>query len=506
MASPLCQVKFGAGAYASTTNGINATAGSVVVINLISSIGAPTWAIACVYADDLSTVASVNASLTIDPVGRTATFTAPVAGRGYIFQSVINAGNNLATNQPDPTTATTFGIWVPTASGARVLIPNETFESSATSGWVADVNFPIRNPSTGGGTTPTGTGFATVTAGAFDAAASANVSYAGGGLVVNASGFVSFGATPAAAGTIRLSYAAIDTIIGAKDSGGVDRGIISRTSADSYLIGPAGTGSALNMAFQGNVVAFNANSSFALATPGVMSLAGSTTSFCSFGAGAGATGGLRFKYGVASSVWMSTDDNVGGSRPYVAIDASFNFVLGNPIINTIVQGTNINVLGGIYTLLGFSGGQLNIGTNVAYSTQVSAVGIYAAASVGLGIGGTTYFYCNVNSANAEFARPIGGGSFGSNLPYREAKALISPTASNAVTLTAAQYCCPFLVFKAGGGVTASCFVTTPNVDGEKHTVKNACGFNIVIGAVTVLTGTTAQIIYDADSATWSRCT
>ena len=128
MASPLCQVKFGAGAYASTTNGINVTAGSVVVINLISSIGAPTWAIACVYADDLSTVASVNASLTIDPVGRTATFTAPVAGRGYIFQSVINAGNNLATNQPDPTTATTFGIWVPTASGARVLIPNETFE------------------------------------------------------------------------------------------------------------------------------------------------------------------------------------------------------------------------------------------------------------------------------------------------------------------------------------------------------------------------------------------
>lgn len=171
MASPLCQVKVGAGAYASTTNGINATPGSVVVINLISSIGAPTWAIACVYADDLSTVASVNASLTIDPVGRTATFTAPVAGRGYIFQSVINAGNNLATNQPDPTTATTFGIWVPTASGARVLIPNETFESSVTSGWVADVNFPIRNPSTGGGTVPTGTGIPHIVGGAQNAAA-----------------------------------------------------------------------------------------------------------------------------------------------------------------------------------------------------------------------------------------------------------------------------------------------------------------------------------------------
>ena len=171
MASPLCQVKFGAGAYASTTNGINATAGSVVVINLISSIGAPTWAIACVYADDLSTVATVNASLTIDPAGRTATFTAPVAGRGYIFQSVINAGNNLATNQPDPTTATTFGIWVPTASGARVLIPNETFESSSTSGWVADVNFPIRNPSTGGGTVATGTGIPHIVGGLQNAAA-----------------------------------------------------------------------------------------------------------------------------------------------------------------------------------------------------------------------------------------------------------------------------------------------------------------------------------------------
>ena len=205
MASPLCQVKFGAGAYASTTNGINATAGSVVVINLISSIGAPTWAIACVYADDLSTVASVNASLTIDPVGRTATFTAPVAGRGYIFQSVINAGNNLATNQPDPTTATTFGIWVPTASGARVLIPNETFESSATSGWVADVNFPIRNPSTGGGTVPTGTGIPHIVGGAQNAAASlivdADVSAVGAGKLTGTVAVANGGTGLAAAGT-----------------------------------------------------------------------------------------------------------------------------------------------------------------------------------------------------------------------------------------------------------------------------------------------------------------
>ena len=269
MASPLCQVKFGAGAYASTTNGINATAGSVVVINLISSIGAPTWAIACVYADDLSTVASVNASLTIDPVGRTATFTAPVAGRGYIFQSTINAGNNLATNQPDPTTATTFGIWVPTASGARVLIPNETFESSSTSGWVADVNFPIRNPSSGGAV-PTGTGIPHIVGGAQSAAASlivnadvdpaaaiaaTKLAAAGttGQLQWNSSGafagatfLTTDGATWLGLGTgtlvgsgrIRLPYAATDVILGAKASDATDQSIISRTAIDTVEFMP----------------------------------------------------------------------------------------------------------------------------------------------------------------------------------------------------------------------------------------------------------------------------
>lgn len=60
----------------------------------------------------------------------------------------------------------------------------------------------------GGGSVPTGTGFRHVTAGVEDAAATANMSYSGGGLVFNDAGFATFGATsPASAGTVRFRAA-----------------------------------------------------------------------------------------------------------------------------------------------------------------------------------------------------------------------------------------------------------------------------------------------------------
>ena len=149
MANPTVQVKSGAGAYAATTNGINAAAASSVVINLVSGADVSSWQCSCIYTDDTTTVAGINASLAIDNVAKTATFTAPAAGKALIFRSVVNGGLG-----PDGRTlashSTTFGIFVLTAGGSRVIASNQTTESNSTHGWTADVNSVIRTPPGGG--------------------------------------------------------------------------------------------------------------------------------------------------------------------------------------------------------------------------------------------------------------------------------------------------------------------------------------------------------------------
>lgn len=147
MASPAVQVKNGAAAYAPTANGNNATPGNTQTIQLISQAGVSSWSISCINTDDLSSAATVTASLTIDNLNKTATFTAPVAGRAYMFQSQINAGINLATGAVDATTSYTFVVYTLTGGGVRVLSANETTEGNATAGWIATVNALIRSPS-----------------------------------------------------------------------------------------------------------------------------------------------------------------------------------------------------------------------------------------------------------------------------------------------------------------------------------------------------------------------
>ena len=523
MASPLCQVKFGAGAYASTTNGINATAGAVVVINLISSIGAPTWAIACVYADDLSTVASVNASLTIDPVGRTATFTAPVAGRGYIFQSTINAGNNLATNQPDPTTATTFGIWVPTASGARVLIPNETFESSATSGWVADVNFPIRNPSSGG-TVPTGTGIPHIVGGVQSAAASlivdADVSAVGvsklvgtlpvasGGTgltanpgaagellcsgyttasgVVGGAGFLAFGATPPAVGALRFTYAVTDTMIGAKDSTAIDRKVISRVAADSFLLGDTAlttqnwTWNASTMtqtAGTGGWIMTSGNGINITAASGLLQLAGSTVT---------AKSGPTFAY------------TYNGTDLYLGSDASLNNRANTLTLAAAggiawTSGTTTSIFAAGTQALYANGTTLYLGTNAAFSVQHSNINAYAAGAVALGLANATYLF--IYAGNFEVWKPLSGSASGTT-PLKFAVSNITPSLG-ANTLTAAQYACPAI---SCNGTPGGAFgVVAPLVVGAAYDVYNntpsAMAFGGPTGAtVSIPAGTKARCV------------
>lgn len=146
MPSPNCQVKDGAGAYGPTTNGVNVTPANTITINLISSAGVSVWSISCITTDDTSSASAVTAALVIDSVAKTATFTAPAAGKAYRFQSQINGGIG-----PDGTAlssyTTTFCIYTPVAgSGLRVHALDETFEAHATFGWLADLNSLIRNP------------------------------------------------------------------------------------------------------------------------------------------------------------------------------------------------------------------------------------------------------------------------------------------------------------------------------------------------------------------------
>src|SRR5687767_11240352 len=90
--SPLCEVKDGAGAYASAVGGVDVTPSNTITIRLISQVDVDAWSITCATTDDTSDADTVTASLTIDSTLKTATFTAPAAGKAYRFRSKVNGG------------------------------------------------------------------------------------------------------------------------------------------------------------------------------------------------------------------------------------------------------------------------------------------------------------------------------------------------------------------------------------------------------------------------------
>lgn len=149
MPSAACTVKDGAGSPQTTPPYALVTPGATVTIALADTSGASTWSIVCLYTDETSDAASVTASLTVNSGTKTATFTAPAAGKAYIFQSQINGGRDsnglvLAWTQ-------TFKIATATADGLIVGAANETYEHDAIFGFTGLVNEVIRNGGGGGG-------------------------------------------------------------------------------------------------------------------------------------------------------------------------------------------------------------------------------------------------------------------------------------------------------------------------------------------------------------------
>ena len=275
MPSPSCEIKDGSGAYQSSVDGVNVTPANTITIHLISSAGVSTWSIQCITTDELSDADTVNSGLTIDSVAKTATFTAPATGAAYRFQSIINGGID-ANGVAQSSYSTTFCIYTLTIGGRRVHAVDETFESSAEFGWIADFNDFVRNPASF--TAPTGTGFATTTAGVMDVASlpfplsiakggtaltavpgsasevlinsggtafsAATGVTAGSGFLTVASGFLSvtsgylaIGSTVASAGTIRLPSSAA-TIVSAKNAGGsANLSLLELNGSDDLWIG-----------------------------------------------------------------------------------------------------------------------------------------------------------------------------------------------------------------------------------------------------------------------------
>lgn len=167
--SPTCYVKDGAGAN-QTTPPFDVTAGNVVTIGLVSTAGVSAWSLTLYGQDESVTPPTV----TIDANTKTATFTAPALPWTLIYKSTVNGGVD-ANGVTQSTYSTTVGIHCKTAGGKRLLASNETTEASSTTGWLAKVNDPIRNPPAG--STPTGTGIVHITAGAQDAASYKGTAY-----------------------------------------------------------------------------------------------------------------------------------------------------------------------------------------------------------------------------------------------------------------------------------------------------------------------------------------
>lgn len=147
MPSPACTVNSTA-----TTNGVDVTASSTPTIALVSASGVTVWELECIGTDENNVAATINASLSINQVAKTATFSAPSSlGSALIFRSRVNNGVD-ANGTVQSSYTTTFKVSVLTSGGARVGALNETTENSATFGWVGVVNGAVRLSPSGAGT------------------------------------------------------------------------------------------------------------------------------------------------------------------------------------------------------------------------------------------------------------------------------------------------------------------------------------------------------------------
>jgi hypothetical protein len=153
-ASPIVEVKDGAGSYVDTPGGINVAPGNTISIRLKSTTDVSQWTLQIFGVDEVTATApaltGVNGSTHVVSTPATVvTFTMPAGvgvGRALAFRSSVNGGGTGRT--------TTFGIYTLTSLSNRVGAVGERFEANATFGWAATVNKVIRAGGGGGGGLP----------------------------------------------------------------------------------------------------------------------------------------------------------------------------------------------------------------------------------------------------------------------------------------------------------------------------------------------------------------
>lgn len=136
--SPICTVQDGAGAAQATTNGVDVTPTNTVTIALATTAGADVWTLTCIGTDETSVAATVTSGLTINQTTKTATFTAPAAGKSYLFRSTVRSSGSADSY------SATFKVCTLTSDLLRVAALGETVENSASFGWVPIVNQTAR--------------------------------------------------------------------------------------------------------------------------------------------------------------------------------------------------------------------------------------------------------------------------------------------------------------------------------------------------------------------------
>ena len=153
--NPAVEIKDGSAAYVTAVGGVDVTPAATVVIRLASTTDVDAWSIECITTDNSSSAATVSASLVIDSTLRTATFTAPAAGKTYRFRSRVNSGidrNGVA----QTSYSTTFCLYT-VKNGRRKWAADETTEGDSTFGYITQFNDLIDSVPSGSGAWGTGT-------------------------------------------------------------------------------------------------------------------------------------------------------------------------------------------------------------------------------------------------------------------------------------------------------------------------------------------------------------
>jgi hypothetical protein len=143
MASPIARINGGApGVKAS----VSAAGAITATLDSIDGVQSTEWFI---DSTDETTDPGDYTLVQSGTVGETVTFTALTAGTAGVLRPKINAGIDLSTGQPNPTTTNSrIKFFVPTATGREVGVAGEEYESDATYGSTGLINAAVRG--TGG--------------------------------------------------------------------------------------------------------------------------------------------------------------------------------------------------------------------------------------------------------------------------------------------------------------------------------------------------------------------